>query len=528
MSSRVLKIIRVILALLFFIFTTLIFLDFSNSIPTKSIGNITFLQFIPSLMKFLQGFSILVAGFIVVILLTLILGRLYCSTICPLGVFQDIIIYIKRRLTRKKRFRYIKPNKLSRYSILIASTGLWLFVSSFFIILLDPYSLFGRISTTLFRPVLLTLNNLLSKFLGLFEIYSVYPVDIKSSSIGAIVFSLLALFIIIYLSLRLARIYCNLICPVGTFLGLISKISFFKIRMNESLCNSCGACSAKCKAGCIDSFNKKVDHSRCIVCFNCLDSCSQNGIAFSHKKQSEVILKSIESSFDSSKRSSLKIGGLIAIGALSESFSMAQEKVAIVDKNKKYKALIPVIREHPVTPPGSIGLENFNSNCTSCYLCVSACPTQVLQPSFLKYGLNGFMQPYMDYITSFCNFDCTVCGEVCPTKAIKPLPLEEKQLVQMGIAEFIEDNCIVKTENTDCGACSEHCPTKAVNMKPYEGTLTIPYVTDEICIGCGACEFACPTEPKAIYVKTNVIHEIAEKPKSEGEIEVEATDDFPF
>ncbi len=530
MSSRVLKIIRVILALFFFVFTTLIFLDFSNSFPTKSIGNITFLQFLPSLMKFLQGFSVLFTGFIVIITITILLGRFYCSTICPLGVFQDIIIFIKRRISRRKRFSYLKPHRITRYSILIATVGLWMFVSSAFIIILDPFSMFGRISITLFRPVLITLNNLLSKFLGLFEIYSVYPVDIKSASIGSIFFSLFALFVIIYLSLRMARIYCNLICPVGTFLGLISKISLFKIRMNVNLCNSCGACSSKCKTGCIDSINKKIDYSRCILCFNCVDSCPENGIIYAYKSPSESIASPKVTSFNSSKRTSLKIGGLLLTGALSDSLVSAQgwRFGGRKHRNQKNKDPIPINREHPVTPPGSISLERFNKYCTSCYLCVNACPTQVLQPSFLKYGINGALQPYMDYFTNYCNYDCTICGEICPTDAIIPLPKEEKQLVQMGVAEFVKQNCIVHIDHTECGACSEHCPTKAVDMEPYKDTLTIPYVTEDICIGCGACEFACPTDPKSIYVKTNEIHKTAKKPVSEGEIEPDTTDDFPF
>jgi formate hydrogenlyase subunit 6/NADH:ubiquinone oxidoreductase subunit I len=139
------------------------------------------------------------------------------------------------------------------------------------------------------------------------------------------------------------------------------------------------------------------------------------------------------------------------------------------------------------------------------------------------------MQPRMDYITSFCNFECIICSEVCPTGAIKPIDLETKKLTQLGKAKFVKENCVVYTDETACGACSEHCPTKAVNMIPYDKkpSITIPEVNDKICIGCGACEFACPTTPRSIYVEGNVEHVLAEKPK-EQEIEKQELEEFPF
>jgi ferredoxin len=123
-----------------------------------------------------------------------------------------------------------------------------------------------------------------------------------------------------------------------------------------------------------------------------------------------------------------------------------------------------------------------------------------------------------------------ICGEVCPSGAILPIPLEEKKLSQLGVAKFVKENCIVETEGTDCGACSEHCPTKAVNMVPYKGRLVIPEVKSEYCIGCGACEHACPTKPyKAIYVDGNPIHKIAKKAEAKQiEQKVDYKEDFPF
>jgi ferredoxin len=119
---------------------------------------------------------------------------------------------------------------------------------------------------------------------------------------------------------------------------------------------------------------------------------------------------------------------------------------------------------------------------------------------------------------------------VCPTGAILPVSIEEKQLTQLGKAVFVKENCVVYTDGTDCGACSEHCPTKAVNMVPYEGNLLIPEVDQNICIGCGACEYPCPLDAphKAIYVNGNAIHQAAEKPEEEEQTTAPVEDDFPF
>jgi formate hydrogenlyase subunit 6/NADH:ubiquinone oxidoreductase subunit I len=134
----------------------------------------------------------------------------------------------------------------------------------------------------------------------------------------------------------------------------------------------------------------------------------------------------------------------------------------------------------------------------------------------------------MDFGASYCNFECTVCTEICPSGAMRKMTVEEKKLNQAGRVVFIKQNCVVYTENTDCGACTEHCPTKAVTMVPYKNSR-LPEVKPEYCIGCGACEHACPTRPyRAIYVDGNPVHLIAKKKEPEKKQEVNLKDDFPF
>jgi formate hydrogenlyase subunit 6/NADH:ubiquinone oxidoreductase subunit I len=136
----------------------------------------------------------------------------------------------------------------------------------------------------------------------------------------------------------------------------------------------------------------------------------------------------------------------------------------------------------------------------------------------------------MNYNASYCNYECTTCGDVCPTSAILPLSIKEKKLVQIGKAVFIKDDCVVAAKKKDCAACSEHCPTKAVHTVPYEGKLKIPELNNDICIGCGACEHACPTTPrKAIYITSNSVHLQAQKPKvQKQEKAFDVKKDFPF
>jgi ferredoxin len=294
------------------------------------------------------------------------------------------------------------------------------------------------------------------------------------------------------------------------------------LKIDIDNCKGCGICERACKSNCIDNDNKQIDFTRCVSCYNCVDVCPGEGIKYFSLFRWSSIRPDNKFPLDRKRRTFIsKI--LIYISGLA-GLSYSQIKTQITKESTK-----PVYSSTAVAPPGSISIEHFTGSCTACHLCISSCPTQVLQPSFLEYGILGIFQPRMDFHKSFCNYECNICGDICPTGAIKIFPLEDKKLIQTGIAKFVKENCIVHTQRTDCGACSEHCPTKAVHMIPDQ-KLFIPEVCDEYCIGCGACEHACPTKPyKAIYVDGNEVHKKVQINESEKvQPLIDTQEDFPF
>ena len=520
---------RVVLSLLVLLSIAFLFIDFRQQLPSGGYNAITFFQFVPSLRKFLIVAGFLSGGFILVTIITLLVGRVYCSVLCPLGILQDVISYFSRKFAKKKKFKYAKPKNWLRYGFLVLALIPLVGGSIFAIGLLDPYSNFGRIFSDLGRPVYLFLNNLVAELFIKMKIYSLAPQDLPTVHLSTLVYPVLVLGLLTWLAAKWGRLYCNTVCPVGAFLGILSRWSVFKIRIDQSSCTKCAKCAFVCKSQCISIKTQEVDFSRCVGCFNCLKSCDQESISykFAWKPVTKSQDKSIKHSevTDESKRNLIAGSLALALGF----FGIAGKAKAEDKPELKYRDnLTPVKKTHPCSPPGSKSIEHFNDACTACHLCISACPNDVLQPSVLQYGLVGFLQPFMDPASGYCNFECTKCSEVCPNGAILPLTKEEKKVTQVGVVKFIKTNCVVYTDETVCEACSEHCPTKAVKMVPYKEKLNIPEVNTEICVGCGACEHACPVRPhRAIYVDGNAVHQVAKKPEVKKAKE-EEIEEFPF
>jgi ferredoxin len=493
--------VRLRIAVSLFIFTLFLLLFCGpEKISVFLSRTLTPFQFVPALIRTLTApAAVFVAGFVLIILLTAIFGRVYCSFLCPLGAMQDFFIALSKKAGWRKSHSFQKPLNLLRYSVLGLTIITAALGSLTLLNLLDPYSLAGRLITQFVLPLFILIYNTVIVLLKYFNIY-LFARDAIQLTMPAILVDAGLFVLILLLSFRYGRIYCNSLCPVGAFLGLISRVSFFRFAIDKAGCIGCGDCESVCKAGCIDVENDAIDQSRCVGCFNCVSACPQSVVSY----QSPV--KNPEGEKWSPVRRGFLIGS-VAAGAYALSLFNSGIRNIL---RPAHASLAP-----PVTPPGSAGIDHFTKSCSACHLCVSACPTRVLTPSFLDYGALGLLQPKMNYPESYCEYECNICGRVCPTGAILPLSPDEKIITQIGVVDLLKDKCVVYVNHQNCGACVEVCPTKTITFTD-KGNILYPDVDNKYCIGCGACSKACPTTPKSIVVRPNPVHKKAIRQASAG------------
>lgn len=384
------------------------------------------LQFMPLLQRVIADFFVIaLILFLIIAGLTFFCGRIYCSLFCPLGILQEITGFIKQKLIKKQCREQI--NFPLKYFIAAIVWGILLGGSTIAIKYIDPYTIFG-------------------------------------SAMTGTIFGITAVVLVIIAVLLKDRIFCTNFCPVGTILGLISKISLNKIYISE-VCVSCGQCERNCPSGCINSKEKKVDNETCIKCLKCLEVCPKGGIKFGTAPKKDVKF--------SIKRRQLIIAGT----ALALFGSMIKAGIEIKDK------IVEKLKD-VILPPGAVNKETFFNKCLNCNLCVENCPAKIIQKADREYGA-----VHIDYTKGACKFDCRKCSEVCPSGAIKKLSLEEKQKTRIGMAMINEDKC------SQCGLCVQACPVHAIikeNGKP-------PVLNALKCIGCGACKQACRTGAIEIF-----------------------------
>lgn len=493
--------VRIILGCIFFIGITLLFLDFTGSLHAW-LGWMARIQFLPAVMAMNLGVVALL------LVLTLVFGRVYCSVICPLGVMQDIMARLGG-LTKKRKYRfsYSPAKSVLRYSVLALFVIAMIAGVASVVTLLAPYSSYGRIAQNLLSPVYLTANNILAHFAERADSYAFYEKEVWIRSIPVFAVAAVTFVVLLILSVRNGRTYCNTVCPVGTVLGFVSRFSIFAPVIDAEKCNACGLCSRRCKAACIDGKHHAIDYSRCVACMDCISTCRHGAISYTRRSKAAKHTEKCGNpcNTDTSRRGFLTGVGLIAGAAALK----AEEKkvdgglAVILDKQ------VPA-RTTPIVPPGAVSLANMTAKCTGCQLCVSVCPNNVLRPSA---GIMTLAQPRSSYERGYCRTECTRCSEVCPSGAIRKITPEEKSSIQIGRAVWVKKNCVVITDGVRCGNCARHCPTGAIIMVPSEPgnpeSLRIPAVNEERCIGCGACENLCPARPfSAIYVEGNETHRI--------------------
>lgn len=488
------------MAIICFTLITLLFLDFTGAIHAW-FGWLAKLQFVPAL---LASGSITVLAIIIV---TMTFGRIYCSILCPLGVYQDGISRMAEK-RKKNRYKFKKSRKWLRYSILLVFAVLLFVGLNSIAILIAPYSIYGRIASNLFAPLYQLINNVLAYFAERWDSYAFYHVDVYIKSLPIFIISIAYFLIITILSATSGRWYCNTVCPVGTILGFFSRYSLFKPVFDTKKCNSCGLCEKNCRCSAIDSKNHKIDYTKCVTCFNCIEKCHQGAIRYrlagniDNARKVKTIGDETKDGKTSRKTFIATVATLAAASTLKAQEKVVDGGLATIEKKKAPK------RETPIKPAGSVSLDNFSSRCTGCQLCVQVCPNDVLRASS---KLDTFMQPEMSYERGYCRPECTKCSEVCPAGAITKVTREQKTAIQIGHAVWIGRNCVPLRDGVTCGNCAKHCPSGAITMMHYDpedaASPMIPSINTERCIGCGACEHVCPARPfSAIFVEGNVTH----------------------
>ena len=465
---------------------------------------------------------------------TFVFGRIYCSTLCPLATVQDLFAGRNRRYSRRRL------SLLMRYLVPAAALAALFAGVPALASLLDPYSMSGRIVSSVNELIILPFVDLLGLVLRQFSIYiTTYPIQFRWVTITVSLVTAVLLFVLSRIG---GRLYCNTLCPVGALLSLPARWPLFAHRIHPGRCTSCGVCERVCKAEAIDSAAKALDTSKCVSCFDCHDVCRFDALSYGRKLRR--VAPSPEPGSPEEASSPSETRGPESSGPAGSNPGRRDFLKKTVTGSAFLLGLPAIARAAQIVPPsaagvsvppGSGGVAGFLSKCTSCSLCISRCPGNVLQPAAVgQYGLRGFGVPYMDFNRGSCEYECRLCTQLCPSGAIRPLTLEDKKRVKTGEARFIRKLCVVETDGTSCGACGEICPTGAIDMihigEGPDGALEIPEIRNDFCIGCGACQFVCPVlGEKAIVADALNPHSIAEVREERPETAAEDVDnDFAF
>ena len=493
---------RILLAAIFFIGVTLLFLDFTGTLHGW-LGWMSKIQFLPAVLAL--NFVVIAA----LLLLTIVFGRVYCSVICPMGIMQDIISWFRKKTNKKARFRfsYSPAKNWLRYLVLaLFVIGLVLGAHSI-ALLIAPYSAYGRIAANIFAPVYQLCNNILAYIAERANSYAFYKVDVWVKAAPSLAIAAITLIVVSVLAWKHGRTWCNTICPVGTVLGFFSRFSVFAPVIDTEKCRNCGLCGKQCKASCIDMENHKIDYSRCVVCMDCIETCKDGAIRYEKRVKSHCSAAADNdvqgNDVNKGRRAFITTSVIAGTAATLKAQEMKVDGgLAEISRAQKPQ------RKTPLVPAGSLSLKNFSNHCVSCQLCVAACPNQVLRPST---ALETLMQPEMSYERGYCRPECTTCSQICPAGAIRPIGIEEKSSIQIGHAVINLEACVVNKDNVSCGNCARHCPAGAIRMVKKnpddENSIRIPVVNEEKCIGCGACENLCPARPfTAIHVEGHEVH----------------------
>lgn len=465
---------------------------------------------------------------LVLIIPTLVLGRFFCNWMCPYGTLHQFFGWIFNTLRNIDKIAANRYRKIFNLKyILLTLFGILALFGSLQIGLLDPICLMYRTVATAVSPAS---DLAVDKTTTALE-----ERGMNGSWLNALLFkpgsphqrifyaSWFVAFVIVGLvgiNLIIPRFFCRVLCPLGAFLGFLSRFALFRIDRDLTRCTDCNLCLAHCE-GASDP-QAALRKSECFVCFNCIDDCPEDALSYrflpvQHEKKfmeplfGRTVISKIpetEKAWPGLSRRKLlltTIAGFIAYPALRLSAAVNPRAF-----NKK-----------AIRPPGSVEETEFLERCIKCDQCINVCPTNVLQPSTLSEGgLEGLWTPVMDMSVGFCQLNCTLCSDVCPTGAIQKISLDKKLglgqhasdgPISVGTAFINQGRCLPWAMETPCVVCEEVCPvspkaigTYDVEVKRWDGKIVVlnrPYIRPELCIGCGICQHECPViDDPAVYV----------------------------
>jgi len=436
----------------------------------------------------------------IILLLTIPMGRFFCGWICPLGTVIDMNDSLIKRKKRKGRERESKSFRFLKFFILFAVLVAAIF-SVQFIWFFDPIALLTRTLTLTIYPVFVFILNGIFDFafkIGILEdqVYSTYNflqntiLPIERPEFLASVLVLILFTGILVLGLVSKRFWCRNICPLGALLGVFSKYRITKRYVSEA-CTNCGKCQISCKMNAIEDDYTINNTVECIECAECVAVCPPKAVSYKIGKNIGA------NEIDFSRRRLIQAG-------LTGLASMAVIKAAAKDKKRAGSA---------IRPPGAIREDEFLDRCIRCQECVRICSSTggCLQPAMLESGWEGILSPIAVASIGYCEYNCNLCGQVCPTGAIQNIAMETKQKLRMGMAYFDKSRCIPWYTQQDCLVCEEHCPLpdKAIKFDIREArtpsgsfrVVKFPYVDETLCTGCCICENKCPVVgEKGIFV----------------------------
>ena len=437
-----------------------------------------------STMLTVKGYLPLLLPGIIVLVLTLFLGRFFCGWICPLGTILDLVT---GKIGKRGPIRALQGR--AKYWLLLPL----LFASLLGVNLaglLDPIALLLRALTFFFHPLLgdtvrggwRSLYGLMGDRRDLldpgYRLLRDYLIPFRETLYPLAFLSALLFFLILFLERYEKRTWCRRLCPLGTLLGLISRLGPLQ-RTPPNLCADCQACRVHCPT----SFDQGLlQTEECILCMECSLRCQPRRVRFRFagpRPRSGPVME---------RR--VFLGGIVGGVVLAGTFRFRE----------------PAAQARLLRPPGVRSEQEFLKKCVRCGECMKVCLRSALYPAFLQAGAEGLYTPLLVPRLGYCEYNCTLCGQVCPTGAIPDLPREQKQRQVIGKAVFDKNHCLPFAKRIDCIVCEEHCPipekairSEQVELTGFDGkrlSVKQPYVVDELCNGCGICENVCPLEGK--------------------------------